>query len=210
MSLAGRDAGSAYDGPVRSATTQEVPTVTAMNTRSVRPRRAAAAAAGLAVAGLLAACSGQPGAAAVVDGEEISAAELQDTVAEIGPFLQGSSPLTVLNVLVQTPAVDRVAAENGVAASDQDADALLAQLAEQSGAAETSFGKGARAVARFSLEITALQTLPNAEQAFTQLTEAVADADIQVSPRYAELVGDNELVAPVRDWLVAPADSSGE
>lgn len=183
--------------------------MTAKNSRSVRPRRAVAAAAGLAVAGLLAACSGQPGAAAIVDGEEISAAELQDAVAEIGPFLQGSSPLTVLNVLVQTPAVDRVAAENGVAVSDEDADALLAQLAEQSGATDATFGKGSRAVARFSLEITALQTLPNAEEAFTQLTEEVADADIEVSPRYAEIVGDNEIVAPVRDWLVAAGDSSG-
>ncbi|WP_066584951.1 hypothetical protein [Cellulomonas timonensis] len=183
--------------------------MTAKNSRAVRPRRAAAAAAGLAVAGLLAGCSGQPGAAAVVDGEEISASELQDTVAEIGPFLQGSSPLSVLTVLVQTPAVDRVAAEYGVAASNEDADALLDQLAAQSGMADASFGKGARAVARFSLEITALQALPNASEALVQLTEEVADADLEISPRYAEVVGENEIVAPVRDWLVAPGDSSG-
>ncbi|MCC2307113.1 hypothetical protein [Cellulomonas chengniuliangii] len=183
--------------------------MTANISRSARPRRAAVAASALAVASLLGACSGQPGAAAVVDGEEISAAELQDAVAEVGPFLQGATPITVLTVLVQTPAVDRVAAENGVAASDADADALLSDIAAQAGMTDLSFGDGARAVARYSLEINALQSLPNAGDVLAQLTEEVASSDVEVSPRYADVTADNQLVAPARDWLVLSQDSAG-
>jgi len=207
--VAGRRIGSAYDGPVWNATTQEVSTVTANISRSARPRRAVVAASALAVASLLGACSGQPGAAAVVDGEEISAAALQDAVTEVGPFLQGATPITVLTVLVQTPAVDRVAAENGVAASDADADALLSDIAAQAGMTDLSFGDGARAVARYSLEINALQSLPNAGDVLAQLTEEVASSDVEVSPRYADVTADNQLVAPARDWLVVSQDSSG-
>lgn len=170
--------------------------------RSVRPRRAVVGAGVLAVAALLGACSGQPGAAAVVDGTAISTDEVQTASTELGPYFDGATPTNVLAVLLQAPVVDRLAADNGVGVSDEQAQAALDTQAQAIGRDTETFSDAALSVVRYSLAVTALQALPDAADIVTELTEQVAAQDIQVSPRYGDIGADNMLVAPSFPWIV--------
>lgn len=172
----------------------------------------------VAAGGLLAGCSGQPGAAAVVDGRTITTAELATAHEQLAPLFAGVGAQDVLGVLITEPFAVEAAAGEGAGVNDEQALALLRSVAvralgeEEGGALE--FGPGALAVGRYSLAASALQE-PDAQAAVTAYQERVAEADIEVNPRYGEFTEDLVVAPPAAPSWVVPeggrdAAASGE
>lgn len=162
----------------------------------------------VAVAGLaLAGCSGQPGAAAVVDGRTITTAELATTWEQLSPLFNGARAQDVLGVLITEPYATTLAADEGVGVNDDQALELLRTVAVQvlgeEEAATLEFGPGAIAVGRYSLATSALQDLPDPQAAVEQYRERVTGADIEVNPRYGAFTDQLAVEPPATPtWLV--------
>ena len=161
----------------------------------------------LATAAVLSACAGQPGAAAVVDGTGIPASDLQTALDELSPYVQGASPAAVLRVLVFEPTVTEMAAEAGVAASDEDAQAFLDDVVAQTTPDEDpTFSPASLAIARYFAAYTNLSNLSSQAEVTADITERVADLDVEVNPRFGTLGEGNTITAPIPPtWLVGPA-----
>ncbi|RYV49330.1 hypothetical protein [Pengzhenrongella frigida] len=158
----------------------------------------------------LSGCSGQPGAAAVVDGETISVAELQDATTDLTPYLENVTQSNVLMVLVAAPVFDRAASAAGVGVSTQEAEALLdqaAQAAEEAGTAPartTGFSAAAIEVARFTLLQQNIQGLPDGAEVTAQVSEELASLDAEINPRYGEAdLATGSITPATYPWLVA-------
>lgn len=180
-----------------------------MAVRRTRGRvRVVATVAVVAVGGLLAACSGQPGAAAVVDGRTITTAELATAYEELAPLFNGAGAQDVLGVLITEPFAVQVAADEGVGVNDEQALALLRDVAERALGAEEAaaleFGPGSLAIARYSLATSALQDLPDAQAVIEGYQERVLAADIEVNPRYGEFTENLAVTPPVAPSWVVP------
>jgi hypothetical protein len=160
--------------------------------------------------GALGACSGRPGAAAVVDGRTISVSDLHTVMTELGPYFQDSSTSGVLEAIVQERPMIDVAAEKGVGASDEDAQKLLDQIAQQAGAATTpTFSPASVEVARASVSLSNLQGLSDSDEALAELSKRIGALDVTVNPRFGS-VGDANAVeaATPRPWLVSSSAGS--
>lgn len=182
-----------------------------MTVRSLAGRRNASTLLALGVLVMpLSACSGQPGAAAVVDGESISVAELQIATSDLQPYLEAVSQSSVLMVLVATPVFDRAASAAGVGVSTQEAEDLLDQAAaaaQDSGTAPARtdpFSDAAVEVARFTLLQQNIQGLPNGQEVTAQITDELASLDAEINPRYGEADFATGSITPTAyPWLVA-------
>ncbi len=175
---------------------------------SVDRRRALAVTMLLLATGVTAACSPEAGAAAVVDGDPIPIEDVQVAAQQLAPYLDGATPSGVLLVLVAEPTVARIAAENGVAVSEQQAERLLTDLASgASGASGTpEFGAASVAVARFSLLQQELGGLPDADAVQDDILARLQDLDIEVNPRYGALDFSRGGIVPAEHpWLVPAA-----
>jgi len=182
--------------------------------RFLAPRRRASAllVLGALVAGGVSGCAGQPGAAAVVDGREISVAELQTATSELTPYLQSATQSSVLMVLVAVPVFDKAASAAGVGVSDDDAKALLdnaAKTAADSGKAPAptaGFSDAAVQVAKFTLLQQNIQKLPNAADVSAQITDDLVALNPEINPRYGTADFTTGNVTPATyPWLVVPA-----
>ena len=92
---------------------------------TARRRIVGAAAAALTLAGLLAGCSSQPGAAAIVDGRTIRSSDVGAVVDDLKPALGDVSATQVLNILIEEPLLVQLAADHGQGVSDADARSTL-------------------------------------------------------------------------------------
>ena len=183
-----------------------------MTVRSSSWRRSAAGllAIGALAVGGLSGCSGRPGAAAVVDGDEISVRELQSATSDLGPYLDNVSQTSVLMVLVVAPTFERAAVKAGVGVSDQQAEDLLDQAAAAATEAgtvpprTTAFSDSAIEVAKFTLVQTNLQALPDAGLVSAQVTEQLDALDATINPRYGTVdFTSGSIMPPSYPWLVA-------
>ncbi|TQL01425.1 hypothetical protein FBY24_0475 [Cellulomonas sp. SLBN-39] len=198
-----------------ASTTREVEvTVVRRGTRRVRVQAVATVLAGGA---LLAGCAGQPGAAALVDGQEISTARLAAATDELTPLFPEVSAQEVLGVLVLEPFVREVAQDNGVGPSDEEARALLEGVAAQQLGEEAAAGlelsETALAVGRYSLAASGLQEVADPEGAIADFQARVEEADIEINPRFGSFA-DLGVVAPTAPEWVVPAgglaDAAGD
>jgi len=163
----------------------------------------------------VAGCSAQSGAAAVVEGEAIPVSAVHEATEQLSPYLQDLTPSTVLLLLMAEPTFERVAGENGIAVSEQEARDVLETVAgggEQAEGGEAAgpvpeFGPASVSVARFTLLQQGLGDLPNGPQLLEQVSAELADLDIEVNPRFGEVdFTEGNGITPVqRDWLVPAA-----
>ncbi len=170
------------------------------STRLGRGIAAAALLAGLALGG----CSAQPGAAAVVDGERISENQLARAVADFSAVTgQQVDGATMLGTLVVAPVLIDVAAEHGVAASDDQAAELLDRQAEATGlpVPEEGYGEGVLQVAKMTIVNQGLSAAPDASAAMEEISTRIAEADVEVSPRYGEFDPSGQIVATPLPWI---------
>jgi len=161
---------------------------------------------------VLSGCSGRPGAAAVVDGEQISVAYLQATTADLAPYLKDGTQATVLTALLEAPSFDRAAAEAGVGVTRKQAADRLDQVAKQAAAAGSApartarFSPGAVEVVRFDLARQNLQGLPNAVEVTAQVAKTLGALDVEVNPRYGTVdLAAGTAKPPSYAWLVPAA-----
>lgn len=178
--------------------------------RATRLSRTALLAGGaLAAAAALGACSGTPGAAAVVDDRVITADEVQVAVEQLGGLFQGVSTQTVTSVLIQEPTITELAAENGIGVSPEQARTLLESAATAGGAAlPDDLAPSTIAVARYVQASGALQDADNAAELAQQFSERIGELDIEVNPRFGTLVGDANIDVPgLRPWVVGAGES---
>jgi len=176
--------------------------------RARTSRRLAAAAAGLVVAATLGACSGTPGAAAVVDGTVIRSADLGVALGELAPFFQGVTTGNILTALIDEPTLTAVAAEQGVGVSDEQAAATLDSAVQSvTPGAEVEFGPASLAVGRYLAASAALSAQPDAEAISADIQERIAALDVEVNPRFGTVDEANTVVDPVpAPWVVTPTE----
>jgi hypothetical protein len=156
----------------------------------------------------LAACSGQPGAAAVVDGRAIPVSDVQDAQTELSPFFQGVTPSAMLAVLVQEPVLRAFLEEEDAGISQDQAETALSQLVEQSGGdPDAQFSEASRAVVRYTLEYSALQQLGTSAD-IEKFTQALTDLDLQVSPRFGSVDTGNVISPTTYPWIVLATDAA--
>lgn len=174
-----------------------------MTSRKLARGIAAAALVGLTLAG----CGANPGAAAVVDGERITESHVAQSVADFSAITgQQVDASAMLSTLIVSPIILDVAEEHGIAASDQEAAALLEQQAVVSGTAlpDEDYGEGVLDVARIAIVQQALAAVPAGQEAQVQISERIASADVEVSPRYGEFDPRGSITPSERPWLAAP------
>lgn len=160
---------------------------------------------GVVAVAVLSGCSGQPGAAAVVDGRAISVADVQTATTELAPLYQGVTPTAVLQVLIHERAVAAFAAEQSVAVNDQQAADALSSIGTQLPAVgERTYSAPSLAVERYLLETKALQALTTANALLPELQTRLSAQKIEVSPRFGTLADGATITDTVHPWLVAP------
>lgn len=176
-------------------------------TRMSTRKRFGAIIGALAVAGSLAACSGgTPGAAAVVDGREISESEVQTAYQQVGPMLNEQITVaTMTSLLVQEPSYTAVGEEFGIAFTDQQLQELYSQTADQLGMdADTELNPSALAILRLSAVGGAINQLSQQQvtTASASLSEKLAAADISMSPRYGTVDEFGAYAPTTYPWIV--------
>ncbi|UJP41156.1 SurA N-terminal domain-containing protein [Cellulomonas palmilytica] len=172
--------------------------------------RAVLLAGGAVLAALLGACSGTPGAAAVVDGRVITADQVQSATDQLTELGQQFDVPTVLSILIQEPTMTRFAADEGVAVSDEDAVGLLDQVSQSVGIDVGEYSPATIAIARYSLASGNLQDTGDLEALGQEVAERLGSLDVEVNPRFGTL-GETAAVegAAARPWIVTPeADAS--
>jgi hypothetical protein len=158
----------------------------------------------LLAGGALSACSGQPGAAAVVDGTAISVADVQTATSELTPLYQGVTPTAVLQVLIDEKTVSAFASAQGVGVSPaQAADELAAIAAQASLTGKRTYSAGTLAVERYLLATKALQGLASSATVLPELQQEIAAEKVQVSTRFGVLGEGNTITEATHPWIVA-------
>lgn len=173
--------------------------------RLTKARRIGALLVALGVGASLAGCTGEPGAAAVVEGRRvIPASDVRDVLTELGPYFQGATTPNVISALAQEPTVVALASRSGVGVSDADASALLDQaVAATKTAAPATFSDASMAIARYSAAYTNLESL-NDPAVNAELQGRLAELRVTVNPRYGSAGEGSNVVAPTPfPWLVA-------
>jgi len=164
---------------------------------------------GIAAAALLSAlalggCGAHPGAAALVNGERISENELDRAVEDFAAVTgQEVDAPTMLSTLVVAPIILDVAAEFGVAASDEQAAALLDRQAEASGlpVPEDGYGTGVLDIAKMTIVNQEMSISPVGAPAMETVSVRIAEADVDVNPRYGEFDPAGQVVPEALPWI---------
>lgn len=166
-------------------------------------RRATAIVTGAALGALLlGGCAPSPGTAAVVDGETITTAEVDEALADLTPILATASPSNVVSLLIISPSFLAAADAAGFGVSEEEGRAYIvaAGLVTEAQAAELS--PGALEIVRFAVMQGSVATEADA----AVLDEAAArlqESEIDLNPRFG--AWDSEaLTATALDtpWIV--------
>ncbi|HEY0216742.1 MAG TPA: hypothetical protein VGC57_10160 [Cellulomonas sp.] len=178
---------------------------------SARRTRTVGAAGAVLLVGALTACSGgQPGAAAVVDGDRvIPVSDVDSATRELADALSGVEPSTILGVLIQEPVFASFAEQEGVGVSEDQVDDQIATLQEQAGGdTGAELSESARTVVRYTLEVAALQNLPDIDTVAPDVNAALGALDVTISPRYGTVASDGTIGTTSYDWIVPSADAA--
>ncbi len=157
------------------------------------------------LAAVLAGCAafGVPGAAAVVDGRTVSENDVQVATGELRDFLGDGEVTTqavVYLAVIAEPVAD-LAAERGLSISaDQAEDVWLASRESLDGESVTDL---APATTEVLATVEMFNLLLQDDQAAAQLSERIAELDLEVNPRYGvvdETTVERQIVLTVPDW----------
>ena len=174
---------------------------------TARRKIVGAAAAALALAGLLAGCTGQPGTAAIVDGRAIPTSDVVTVQNELKPALGDVNTQQVLDILIQEPTVVQLAVEHGVAVSDEEAKATLDTFFTANN--QTPPATFSPATMQVGLHQAAGQKLgndANSAQIGKEFADRLAKLDVSVNPRFGTWDGSQGSIAAstAPSWVVTP------
>ncbi|WP_127129795.1 hypothetical protein [Georgenia sp. SYP-B2076] len=164
------------------------------------------AAAGVALSG----CAAQPGTAAVVNGTRITENELDDATLEYVSLTgQKTEPVAVLSTLIAAEVLPKIAADHGVVYSDEQVIEMYKQQAGLLGTtAPKSYSPAFVDLGHYLFAALDLQSSPEGPAVMEEFTKAMADADIDVNPRYGQAV-DGSIKPVAHDWI-APTETAGQ
>lgn len=160
-----------------------------------------------AAATVLAACSGSPGTAAVIDGERLSDADIAAAGADYAAVTGSeASPGAIVYTLVDGLILSDIAGEYGVAFSDEEVVEYAEQVATQSGGEIPEEGLSPTFIELMRvLQVQgALSADPNGQSIVADFSAVRENAEVEVNPRYGALQ-EGQLVGTPRDWLAAGA-----
>ncbi len=173
-------------------------------------RTTAIAAVALAAALALGGCSGQAGAAAVVDGEPIAATTVDRTTRELNQLFQVDAR-AVLTMLIVSPAYLAEARANGVAKSrDQALGYLTEVIAADPGSTVDvgSFSDATLDIVAFDMAVRELSQLPEAPEIGVRVNEQIAALDVDVNPRFGQFSAEASSILPATpEWIVSAPTS---
>ena len=161
----------------------------------VRYTRQLATAALIVAAGLgMGACSAHPGAAVSTNNGDYSIAEINEAVAQFDAVTAGQSAVGEQQVrasLVNGPQLAAVGASVGVAVTDEEIDATIAQTAQKAGGQSPKLGRAAREAVRSMLLGQKLSAFANANPAAVStmnevFAQARAPSDARINPRFTQ------------------------
>lgn len=168
---------------------------------TARRRMMAVVALVVAATATLSGCEGRPGAAAVVDGTTITAADVDLVVSELQGYYTGVDRAGMLTILAEMGPIDDLAAELGNRASDDDVQAALDSAVQKAGGKKGHFSEVTREVIRFSIEWQSLQKRDDATEVKTRIDKLLAEQDIVVNPRFGTRTDGQTLVPTERTWI---------
>lgn len=187
----------AYDVPAAGIRNWKESTVRFKLPRRLSAVLALLTAAVLAVTG----CAPHTGSAAVVDGEAISVAHLQETVSDMQRINVNLDQQQILVSLIAEPFLSRIMAEGGVGVSESEARGQLAEIAAREGVSD-NFGDGAIAVMRYAMLSSVAQETNVSNEIAGILRSDIVRAEIEVNPRYGVFNPDSgQIMNLQRRWL---------
>lgn len=163
----------------------------------------------LAATVILTACGGSDisaGQAAVVDGQVITEAELQESTAELNMVLQTPiTPATTLQTAVSAPVIEQVFTDAGVLVSDED---LVTELKASGIEQPSDLSLDVARVIRYTTLLQDPDFAASPENAAINEQLSTADAserDVVINPRYGtwepEALGAINVDPP--EWIIA-------
>ena len=164
----------------------------------------------LATALMLSSCTGQPGAAVVVDGTGIPVSDVTTAYDELKPIYQGIGVDSVVGAFIDEPVITEMAKEQGVAPSAEQAEAVLVTDAQGADPkAQPTFSAPSLVVGSYIAGYNALVAASDQATVDTELATRRAELDVEVNPRFGTL-GDGNVVsaATPRPWIVQPRAES--
>lgn len=166
-------------------------------------RRGVAAAAALALAGVLAGCSSHPGAAAVVDGRQIPSSDVQAALADLKPAAPSLTAQLVLQTLIQEPTLLQLARDEGVGVSDGDGKKLLDSLYTSAGVpAPASYAPATLVVGEHQAALTNLQKLDDIDAVSQEFADRLGELDVTVNPRFGGFEAGAVTAPTAPTWVV--------
>ena len=156
----------------------------------------------LLAVGLLSACTGQPGAAAVVDGRTISVADVQTATTELAQLFQGVTAQAVLDVLIREPTVSAFASAQGVGVSPDQAVADLKERAANLHLVERVYSAPSLTIGRYLLAEKALGGLASSATVLPELEQRLAAQKVEINARFGVLGDGNTITDAAYPWLV--------
>lgn len=179
----------------------------------MRARRMLTAVVLAAAAATTTACSVSPGAAAVVDGREISTGSVAVATEQLRDLLQGPTGATlpeptVLQLLIDAPYFIDAAEAAGAGVSVEEARSEMDANLRARGLEPPDWTAESVEVARYVLVLNALAGLDDDGAALAEGERAVRDADVRVNPRYGQRDATTGFISDVTPaWLVGSADA---
>ena len=165
----------------------------------------------VAVAVGVAGCSAQPGTAAVVNGTRITEDQLDDATLEYVDLTgQPAEPTVVLNTLIAADVFPAIAAKHGLALSDQQVEQRFEDLAKQQGAKvpEGGFSPAFIELGHYLFAAAAAQSSPEAQAVSQDFSTAMAEAKIEVNPRYGEVSKEGTIQPAQHPWLAQAPEAT--
>ena len=174
----------------------------------MRARKLVAGAA-LAVVVALAGCSVHPGAAAVVDGREITPDQVEVATTQLAQVLQSAEGGTlgeqaILQFLIDAPYYAAAADDAGVGIELDEARDLMDENLAGRGLEPVAWSDESVAVGRHVLVLNALVGLDDGGAAAAAGEDAALAADVTVNPRYGQRDPETGFIGDLApDWIVA-------
>lgn len=164
--------------------------------------KAKLAAGALFAAALIAGCTPPGGTAAVVNGDVITVAEVDDGMAMAPLFSQPLAPSNVLMTLMQARPMIAAAADLGMGVSADDAADFLDQIDGSAIRVDGEYSAAVLDITRMQLIVQEAQVAPEGEELFNRLNEFFNTAEIETNPRFGTWdISQGGLQQSLSDWI---------
>ena len=150
----------------------------------------------------LAGCAPAPGTAAVVDGETITTAEVDEVLADLAPILATASASNVVSLLIISPSFLAAADAAGFGVTEDEGRLYIVANGLVSEAEAAELSSGALEIVRFAVMQGSIASEADAA-VLDEAAIALQGAEVELNPRYGAWDAQALTVAaPDTPWIV--------